>query len=212
MSLLTVSVRDGVTPMSPVYPFDDSATARVIVDARGTLTGWNEGARRLLGWSAAEILGRPAASLLVDDSPDSPDGAGRPAADTWHGTVALRHRDGRTVSSWLLAHHRPAPDGGGDDWLVVTPLGNDGRPADGPLMRAALAQAPCATAVYDDRLRLYGVNDAMAEVIGLPIERVLGLRIAEIGGKERSAELEQHMLDVLISGRAKDVPRRYPAS
>lgn len=137
--LLTVSVHDGVALMSPVYPFDDSATARAVVDERGTLTGWNEGARRLLGWSAAEMLGRPAASLLVDDGTDGP---AQPAEDIWHGTLALRHRDGLTVSSWLLAHHRPAPDGGGGDWLVVTPLENDAPPADDPLMRAALAQAP----------------------------------------------------------------------
>lgn len=164
--------------MSPVYPFDDSATARAVVDARGILTGWNEGARRLLGWSAAETLGRPAASLLADESTDA---LGRPPGDVWHGTVALRHREGRTVSSWLLAHHRPSPDGDGGDWLVVTPLENRARPAEDPLMRAALAQAPCATAVYDDRLRLHGVNDAMAAVIGLPVERIRGLRIAEIG-------------------------------
>ena len=188
--------------MSPVYPFDDAATARAVVDERGTLTGWNEGARRLLGWSAAEVLGRPAASLLADGGPPGP---GRPAQDPWSGTLALRHRDGGTVSTWLLAHHRPPPDGGPAEWLVLTPLESGGRPEDDPLMRAALAQAPCATAVYDDRLRLHGVNDAMAGVIGLPLERIRGLRIAEIGGRERSAELEQHMLDVLTSGRAKDV-------
>lgn len=188
--------------MSPVYPFDDAATARAVVDARGALTGWNEGARQLLGWSAAEVLGRPATFLLAVDGSDEP---GRPAEDIWHGTLALRHRDGRTISSWLLAHYRPAPDGGRGDWLLVTPLEDGSRPADDPLMGAALAQAPCATAVYDDRLRLVGVNDAMAAVIGLPLERIRGLRIAEIGGRERSAELEQHMLDVLTSGRAKDV-------
>ncbi|MBW8736363.1 MAG: SpoIIE family protein phosphatase [Streptomyces turgidiscabies] len=188
--------------MSPVYPFDDSATARAVVDARGVLTGWNEGARRLLGWSAAETLGRPGASLLADEGADA---LGRPAEDICHGTVALRHRDGRTVSSWLLAHHRPSPEGDEGDWLVVTPLESRARSAVDPLMRAALAQAPCATAVYDDRLRLHGANDAMAAVIGLPLERIRGLRIAEIGGRELSAELEQNMLDVLKSGLAKDV-------
>jgi PAS domain S-box-containing protein len=48
------------------------------------------------------------------------------------------------------------------------------------------------------------VNDAMADVIGLPEERIQGLRITEIGGKTQSAELEQYMLRVLTSGTAED--------
>lgn len=44
----------------------------------------------------------------------------------------------------------------------------------------------------------------MADVIGLPEERIQGLRITEIGGKTQSAELEQYMLRVLTSGTAED--------
>lgn len=60
-------------------------------------------------------------------------------------------------------------------------------------------------AVYDERLRLRRLNDAMREVIGLPEERVRGLRLAEIGGGPQSTELEEHMLQVLTSGRPQDV-------
>lgn len=45
--------------MSPEYPFDEAATARAVVDDVGTLIGWNEGARALLGWSPDEVVGRP---------------------------------------------------------------------------------------------------------------------------------------------------------
>ncbi|MGW3307312.1 SpoIIE family protein phosphatase [Streptomyces sp. NPDC001073] len=187
--------------MSPVYPFDDAATARVVIDDAGTLTEWSEGARRLLGHTADEVVGRPAVRLLAGGAEALPAITGA----RWDGTVTLRHRDGHTLPVWLLAHHRRPPGGGPGDWLIVTPLEGGGpRTAEDPLATAALIQSPCAVAVYDERLRLSRVNDAMADVIGLPEERVKGLRITEIGGKTASSELEQHMLDVLTSGTAQD--------
>ncbi|MCX5240132.1 SpoIIE family protein phosphatase [Streptomyces prunicolor] len=187
--------------MRPVYPFDDAATARVVIDDAGTLVEWNDGAGRLLGHTADEVVGRPAVGLLADGAEALPAITGA----RWDGTVALRHRDGRAVSVWLLAHHRRPRDGGPGDWLVVTPLEGGGpRAAEDPLATAALTQSPCAIAVYDERLRLSRVNDAMADVIGLPEERIQGLRVTEIGGKTQSAELEQYMLRVLTSGTAED--------
>ncbi|WP_405952433.1 SpoIIE family protein phosphatase [Streptomyces prunicolor] len=187
--------------MRPVYPFDDAATARVVIDDAGTLVEWNDGARRLLGHTADEVVGRPAVGLLADGAEALPGITGA----RWDGTVALCHRDGRVVSVWLLAHHRRPRDGGPGDWLVVTPLEGGGPPAaEDPLATAALTQSPCAIAVYDERLRLSRVNDAMADVIGLPEERIQGLRVTEIGGKTQSAELEQYMLRVLTSGTAED--------
>ncbi|MEU9989275.1 SpoIIE family protein phosphatase [Streptomyces sp. NPDC048045] len=187
--------------MSRVYPFDDAATARAVIDDDGTLVEWNEGARRLLGHPADSVVGRPAARLLAGDG-----AAAVPAGARWEGTVTLRHRDGRTVSVWLLAHHRPTGDGRGGDWLVVTPVtGRSPSAADDPLERAGLIQSPCAVAVYDETLRLRRMNEAMAEVLALPEEHLRGLRISEIGGKPQSEELEQSMLQVLGTGRPLDV-------
>ncbi|MEU9346164.1 SpoIIE family protein phosphatase [Streptomyces sp. NPDC048278] len=187
--------------MSRVYPFDDAATARAVIGEDGTLTEWSEGARRLLGHPADEVVGRPAALLLAGDvAPRAPAGA------RWDGTVGLRHRDGRTVPVWLLAHHAPAHEERPAHWLVVSPLDGGGPPTpDDPLATAALTQSPCAIAVYDDQLRLRRMNDAMAQVIGLPEERVQGLRVTEIGGKPESGDLERNMLRVLSSGRPLDV-------
>ncbi|MFI8235230.1 SpoIIE family protein phosphatase [Streptomyces sp. NPDC085900] len=187
--------------MGPEYPFDDAATARAVVDDSGTLVEWNAGAELLLGWPADDVVGRPAHGLLADS-----EGAAPPLGPRWDGTVTLRHRDGHEISAWLLAHHRPARLGSPGRWLVVSPLDGGGPPAaDDPLAAAALTQSPCAVAVYDDRLRLRRVNDAMADVIGLPEHLMQGLRLSEIGGKPESEELERHMLRVLTSGRAEDI-------
>ncbi|MFI2644079.1 SpoIIE family protein phosphatase [Streptomyces sp. NPDC018610] len=192
--------------MSPVYPFDDAATARAVVDEQGLVVEWNEGAHRLLGWARQEVVARPAARLLAD-------GARLPALPPEErrrtGTLDLRHRDGHTVSVWVLAHHRRPEDGG--DWLLVTPLEGGSPPGpDDPLARAQLVQSPCAVAVYDDRLRLHVVNDAMAEVIGVPGERLRGLRHSEIGGRSQSQDIEEHMLRVLDTGRGHDVRTHVP--
>ncbi|HEY8984919.1 MAG TPA: PAS domain-containing protein, partial [Streptomyces sp.] len=186
--------------MSPVYPFDDAETARVVVGDDGALVEWNNGARALLGWEPQEVVGGPAAALLAEGALPVP------SAARWDGTLALRHRDGYVVRVWLLAHHRPALPGRPGYWLVVTPLTGTGpRAPDDPLALPALAQSPCALAVYDDRLRLRMVNDAMQAAIGLPEERIRGLRLSEIGGRPQSDELEAHMADVLAGGLAKDV-------
>ncbi|MER7834953.1 SpoIIE family protein phosphatase [Streptomyces sp. NPDC096040] len=186
--------------MSRVYPFDDAATARAVIGEDGTLVEWNEGAQRLLGHPAQDVVGRPAALLIAGDPPPAPVGA------RWHGTLPLRHRDGRTIPLWLLAHHHAAHDERPGRWLVFSPVTGGEPPApDHPLATAALAQSPCALAVYDEHLRLRLQNDAMAEVVGLPGERIQGLRVTEIGGKPQSEELEQNMLRVLASGRPLDV-------
>ncbi|MFG2881376.1 SpoIIE family protein phosphatase [Streptomyces sp. NPDC048297] len=187
--------------MSRVYPFDDTATARAVVADDGTLVEWNEGARRLLGHPADAVLGRPAGWLLAGHGQ-----AVRPAGSRWQGTLELRHSDGRTVPVWLLAHHRPPRDDRGGDWLVVTPL-PAGKPpaADDPLVAAGLIQSPCAVALFDERLRLRRMNDAMAEETALSEDRVRGLRISEIGGRAQHEELEQGMLQVLTTGQSVDL-------
>ncbi|MEW2048856.1 SpoIIE family protein phosphatase [Streptomyces sp. NPDC005476] len=185
--------------MSPEYPFDEASTARAVVDDSGALVGWSEGARALLGWTPADVVGRPAVDLVADGTPVL-------SGPRWDGTVTLRHRDGRPVQVWLLAHHSPARDDDPGHWLLVTPLDGSGPASSDDLLAATgLNQSPCAIAVYDERLRLRRINDAMRTVIGLPEERIRGLRITEIGAGPHSAELEQRMLEVLTSGRPVDV-------
>ncbi|MGW0654973.1 PAS domain-containing protein, partial [Streptomyces umbrinus] len=194
---------DEASDDSPGYPFDETATARAVIDRDGILVEWNEGARRLLGHAPAEVVGRPAANLLATD-----DGALLPpSADRrWNDTVALRHRDGRTLDVWLLAHRRRPELGDRSDWLVVTPLENgEPRTEADSLSAMFLEQSPCATALFDERLRLRRVNTVMAESIGLPEERIRGLRIPEIGGRPQNDELEASMLQVLLTGQRQDV-------
>ncbi|MFF0105863.1 SpoIIE family protein phosphatase [Streptomyces hirsutus] len=183
-------------------PFDDPVTARAVIAADGTVTRWNKAAQRLLGHRAEDVVGRPAARLLADGAQ-----APRPPGDIrWSGTLALRHRDGETVTVWLLAHRGRPEDGEADDWLAVTPLrSGDTDPVGDPLLWAAMLQSPCATVVFGEDLRLRGANDAMAELLGLPATHLRGLQPGDISGRHRARELEQHMRQVLRTGRGHDV-------
>ncbi|MEW2492966.1 SpoIIE family protein phosphatase [Streptomyces nodosus] len=192
--------------MSPVHPSGEAATARAVVDDHGLLVEWNEPARRLLGYAPGEAEGRPAAELLVPGGRMPSPG---PGGARWSGTVELRRRDGHPLSLWLLAHRRRHEPGGG--WLVLAPLGSAPPAEHDRLMRMATARSPCATAVWDEDLRLRDVNDAMGEVIGLPLERIRGLRMSEIGGKPEADALERRAREVLDTGQARDVRTRLRA-
>ncbi|MFH8496549.1 SpoIIE family protein phosphatase [Streptomyces coeruleorubidus] len=195
--------------MSPDEPFDDGVAARAVIAADGTLTEWSEGARRLLGHPAAEVLGRPAIELLADGAEPPP----VPEDARWSGTITLRHRDGHAVSAWVVAHRRP-PDGPETaEWLAVSPPEAPVRELpDDPLVRAALTQSPCATMIFDERLRLRGVNDAMAALVGLPADRLRGLRPTDIGSRPQNAELEEYLRRVLSTGRRQDMQTYMKAS
>ncbi|MDN0197753.1 SpoIIE family protein phosphatase [Streptomyces sp. S.PNR 29] len=196
--------------MSPVNPYDDAVTARAVIDDTGTLLEWNDGARRLLGHAPEDVVGRPAAELLADGGKVTPPG---PGEERWSGTLTLRHRAGHTVPVWVLAHRRQ-PDGGGPgDWLAVTPLGSDvPDQRHDPLIAVALTQSPCATMIFDEQLRLRGMNDAMAELIGLPATRVRGLRATDLGVRPQNREFEQHMRHVLTTGGRREMESYLKAS
>lgn len=108
----------------PERKYSVPATARVTVDPRGTVTGWNEGARQLLGYTAEDVVGRSVRDLL-DEEPSAEILGGAAAAPVAEGTVTLLHQDGHHVTVNLLVHRRtPDSEGGEGDggWLLSTAL------------------------------------------------------------------------------------------
>ncbi|MEV5269367.1 SpoIIE family protein phosphatase, partial [Streptomyces werraensis] len=98
------------------------------------------------------------------------------------------------------------------EWLAVTPLeATDHELPDDPLVRRAVFQSPCATMVFDQALRLRGVNDAMARLLGLPADHLRGLRPTDIGGRPQHSELERQLRHVLRTGRPHDMQTHMKA-
>ncbi|MFE5920633.1 SpoIIE family protein phosphatase [Streptomyces sp. NPDC002285] len=180
-------------------PLDDvvgeALTARVTVDEHGTVTGWNAGAEQLLGYSADQTVGQPAAELLAGPVPPDPPPFAR--LPRWHGKVVVRHRDGRRLEIRVLGHHRAG------EWFLVSALTDQqpSPPADDPFVTWSFAQSPCcALALYDTRLRLCRANADMERSVALTEADMLGLRVNEIVDDPAGDRAEQSMVRVLETG------------
>ncbi|MEW2255504.1 SpoIIE family protein phosphatase [Streptomyces sp. NPDC047869] len=178
-------------------------TATATIDEQGILTGWSEGARRLLGYEAAAVVGRPAAALLAaaDEPAVRHTLAGR---DRWHGTVPLRHQDGRRLEQWLLVHRRP-PRAGESDWLVVTAVADRPQPRGEPLEEWTFIQSPFPLAIFDTELRLIRANRRLERALSLPETAMRGLRLTHIAPGPARDEAERTMRQVLETGETREV-------
>jgi PAS domain S-box-containing protein len=79
---------------------DVLGAAVVAVDGSGRINHWNEAARRLSGYKAAEAIGQPAVGLLLPDAPLSDNMARRDALvrnGQWQGEVTMRRKDGVAI-------------------------------------------------------------------------------------------------------------------
>ncbi|MFJ3623063.1 SpoIIE family protein phosphatase [Streptomyces iakyrus] len=182
---------------------DEAATARAVVDGHGVVTAWNEGARRLLGYRALDVIGTSGARLLADGAhphvPDALTGLRR-----WSGTATLLHRDGHRLTVGLLAHRREG--GGGEDWLLVAPVARPApTPQDDGFVRRSFAQAPYTMALYDTGLRLRWANGDMERVMGLSEAEMRGLRVTEIVPDPESERTEEGMRTALRTGRPQEL-------
>ncbi|MFF4362050.1 SpoIIE family protein phosphatase [Streptomyces sp. NPDC001604] len=142
----------------------EHAPAAATVDARGIVTGWSEGARRLTGYPAEEAVGRPVRDLLAEDP--SPG-----AVAAMAGTVVLRHRDGSSVPLALRACALSGGDDSSDRYVVTAE--QPGRP-EPTLAGQAFQQASMSLSVFDTDQRYLRLNDASCQVMGVPAETLLG--------------------------------------
>ncbi|MER5227360.1 SpoIIE family protein phosphatase [Streptomyces flaveus] len=179
-------------------------TATATIDDQGFVTGWSEEARRLLGYTPAQVVGFPAAQLLADDVGEQ---LRRAAAgqERLNGTVTLRRGDGHRLQLGLLAHHRRG-SGGTGEWLVVCAVADPAYTFRGeaPAERTFL-QAPCAMAVFDTDLRLMRANAGMEDALSLEERQMLGLRLPEIAPCPANDEAEDKMRLVVKTGQSQQV-------
>ncbi|GGJ69005.1 SpoIIE family protein phosphatase [Streptomyces brasiliensis] len=189
-------------PNQPADRTGAACTATAVIDEHGIVTGWSEGATRLLGYLPSEVMGRGAAGLLAEDVPEA---ARKPPADQHRqaGKAVLRHRDGHSVDAELLAHRRIAEDGR-SEWLVVSAV--PGKPpqdhADA-LVNWAFTQSALAQAVFDVDLRLVWANAAMERALAVTENGMCGLRLSEIMMNASARETEEAMRMTLDSGESQ---------
>lgn len=176
--------------------------AAAVIAGDGTVIGWTRGAEALLGYPAAEVVGRSAA-LLLTGPPDTRRTAAVAArcraGSGWSGLVPLRARDGRSLdidvratASFLVA--------GREGFLVsgreLTPHWT----MRGSVLDDFLTRSPVGMAVLDPDLRYLWLNDTLERFGGVPREQRLGRRPSEVLPGALATPIERLMRQVLSTG------------
>lgn len=105
----------------------ESSTEYSIIgqDLNGKILLWNEGARRIYGYEAADVVGTVNADILHDPADVA---AGRPAEmrasalseGKWEGTVIRKHRDGRPFAATVVLTPRRDVHGDPVGFLLIS--------------------------------------------------------------------------------------------
>ncbi|MCC8477548.1 SpoIIE family protein phosphatase [Streptomyces globisporus] len=185
----------------PVRMADDAAA---VIAGDGTVIGWTRGAEALLGYPAAEVVGRSAAHLLT--GPPDPRRTAAVAArcrtgSAWSGLVSLRGRDGRSldIDVRVTASFQIA----GQEVFLVS--GRELTPhwtMSGSVLDDFMARSPVGMAVLDPGLRYLWLNDTLERFGGVPREQRLGRRPADVLPSALAAPIERLMRQVLSTGEA----------
>ncbi|MGW7421710.1 SpoIIE family protein phosphatase [Streptomyces sp. NPDC054813] len=182
----------------------DSAIA--MIDAEGTVVGWTSTAQRLVGYPAAEVVGRPVSKLLPLSRRTLLDWASTQeclARGGWSGTATVRHREGHAIKASLRFSLLWGQDReirwviSGTDITSLSPVGTIGSVRD-----SLLTRTPIGITVHDQELHCAWTNDAMERQDGIPRDQRLGRRLPDVLPGIEAERLEVVMRQVLDSGIA----------
>ncbi|MEV6134241.1 SpoIIE family protein phosphatase [Streptomyces violaceusniger] len=180
-------------------PLDMVYLATATMDSHGVVTGWSEGAQRLLGYRPEEIVGRVVTELWAGETAAEAVGRCLAGRSRWSGRLGLCHRDGHRVEAEALAH-RVVEDGGATGWLLVSAVAREPRSPEADAAVGAFTQAPCVLAVFDTDLRLVRANAEMEAAAAVTEDRMRGMRLDELLSHPESEKTEEGMRRVLESG------------
>ena len=155
-----------------------------MTDLSGFVTYWNEGATRLFGWTAGEMLGRPYADRLPEPTRSEVAGwiakiaAGEAEFD---GEWLDVRKDGSAV--WIEATTRRVTDGGGRPIHImgVSRDISERKRADAALResegrhRAVLAALEEGVSLHDERGVIVMANAGAERILGLTLDQMRGV-------------------------------------
>ncbi|GAA1945569.1 SpoIIE family protein phosphatase [Kitasatospora viridis] len=178
--------------------------ATALLRRDGRILHWSDDAAELLGHTAEEAIGTPAAVLLAteDQRPQVLELFERILSGrSWSGVFPVRHRSGHLVNLEFRTHPVTGPDGEPLVLAVASDVTSLRRiQADLAVLDGFFTQSPVGMAVYDEQLRFVRLNQALAQVNGMTVAEHVGRRISEVLPGINGAEIEAVMRQVLITG------------
>ncbi|MFF3686717.1 SpoIIE family protein phosphatase [Streptomyces sp. NPDC002187] len=190
----------------PEDPFALSRAATVVLDDRGGIVGWSERAEALLGYPSGEVLGKPAAALLVD--PRDREVVLEAVADClhgrgWFGVVPVRHSSGRRVELGCRARIILRGDSGVEWFLVGAPAEEVIQwETDRAVLDGLFRRSPIGLTVHAPDMSILRVNRAISRFSRLPVEEHRGLYTSDFLIQQDTDTVESQMRDVLDTGRS----------
>ncbi|MFJ3102083.1 SpoIIE family protein phosphatase [Streptomyces sp. NPDC086835] len=189
---------------SPEDPYSHGRAASVVLDRHGLVIGWSERARTLVGWSAEEVLGRPAVEVLVDPE-DHAEVLEATAACVrqrgWFGTVPVRTRDGRRLGFGIRARQVIRTEGRREWYLVAAPAEEVVQwEIDRSVMDGLFRRSPIGLSVHDKDLNVLRINRAIARIGGITPEEARGHRIGDFLIEADARIVDAGLLKVLETG------------
>lgn len=177
------------------------------IDDDNRICYWGPGAHDLFGYRAAEALTRPGALLFRGSAGGGADVCARMAErgrteGYWRGRQRVTHRDGTDFDCGF----RVFPVTGEAGRTVVMALASRGDELDRvktnlAFLDALFATCPIGLVMLDEELRYRHLNQALADMNGLPIEEHLGRRLADIMITSDDGEYERMLRSVATEGR-----------
>ncbi|MFE7424665.1 SpoIIE family protein phosphatase [Streptomyces sp. NPDC057545] len=198
----------GAEPPQPSFlgnlhpAFDTANDATAVLSGSGTVIGWTQSAQDLLGYRAAEVVGRSAAFLLATaEDPVRVAGIAERcrAGAGWTGIGEVRRRDGRRTEVDLRVSASFQLDGR-EAFLVSARERRAERAVGQSVLDAFLTSSPIGMAVMDPQLRCVWVNDTLERIGGIPREQRLGRRMSELLPGLEADAIETLMRRVLDTG------------
>jgi PAS domain S-box-containing protein len=190
---------------SPEDPFSLARAVSVVLDHRCLVVGWSDRARELLGFTAQEVLGRPAADFLVDqrDHDVVREAAAACIRDGgWFGIVPVRCHDGRRRGFGVRARRVIRPDQANEWYLVGAPAEEVAQwEIDRSVMDGLFSRSPIGLSIHDPALEILRVNRAIARIGGVEPEQARGHRIGDFLVRPDAEMIESQLREVLATGR-----------
>ncbi|MGI5448089.1 SpoIIE family protein phosphatase [Streptomyces sp. CA-243310] len=174
------------------------------IDDEGLIRYWGPGARNLFGHEAAEVLTEPAAVLF----PDSEPGAAARLVERartlgyWRVRLPVRHRDGTVFDCGFRVF--PVTGAEGDSVIMGLASGSDELDrvkTNLSFLDALFETCPIGLVMLDEELRYVHLNQALADMDGIPVAEHLGRHMADVMITSDGGEYRRMLRGVARDGR-----------
>ncbi|MEW2372040.1 SpoIIE family protein phosphatase [Streptomyces sp. NPDC006656] len=214
----------GPIPSEPGSLLENVPVAVLGFDATGRVRYWGPGAQELFGHPAATALSRPAAALFPPAQGPGPAGLlveRALALGYWRCRLPALHRDGTVFDCGFRVFPVTGTADASTGGTVVMALASRGEELDRVKTNLAFLDAlfetcPIGLVMLDEDLRYVHLNQALADMDGIPVRDHLGRDTAEImitadGGEFRRmlravAEQGRPLVGVLVGMRTPGRP------